>query len=450
MVIPAHTRRGFSQYPPRSRSLLRSCSATSCGPTAALDWLAVRFEFDSRRTHPLRGWSSRRSPIRADWSTCIPEIVVSNDDISQSWLYQDDAGGFGVAMNPAVWRGTDAAGDEGARRPTLGHSHRWQGCQRTGSLCAPLRVSPPLCARLTHANPKRLPRGRPPPPQVHSRGFVLFPEDEESWTTTIIGSSYTWLCQQAFRRGAGPRPLAPPPPAGGTARDQDAGRHVRCRVHSSGNRRAPGRDHLARRVRPAPVDARHGEAPRRRRLLGARAESVLSRGQGADLGRRVEGRLPDRAAEDQAADAVDPGRRRRREGRACVHRVARHAEAGRSQQEDRHAGLLHGRRARRAGRRPRCPNRVGAGASFHGGGLVTTNPNSPHLLAPKIKARMYFGIATNDDMQQPDAKTKLKEAFDAAKVPRTSRSTRWRSTAGACRTCRRRPGHPIYKKDDER
>jgi carboxymethylenebutenolidase len=62
-------------------------------------------------------------------------------------------------------------------------------------------------------------------------------------------------------------------------------------------------------------------------------------------------------------------------------------------------------------------NRVGAGASFHGGGLVTPNPNSPHLLAPKIKARMYFGIAANDDAQQPDAKTKLKDAFDAAKVP---------------------------------
>ena len=62
-------------------------------------------------------------------------------------------------------------------------------------------------------------------------------------------------------------------------------------------------------------------------------------------------------------------------------------------------------------------NRVGAGASFHGGGLVTTNPDSPHLLASKIKARMYFGIAANDDMQQPDAKTKLKESFEAAKVP---------------------------------
>ena len=62
-------------------------------------------------------------------------------------------------------------------------------------------------------------------------------------------------------------------------------------------------------------------------------------------------------------------------------------------------------------------NRVGAGASFHGGGLVTDSPNSPHLLAPKIKGRMYFGVAANDDMQQPDAKTKLKEAFAAAKVP---------------------------------
>jgi carboxymethylenebutenolidase len=63
------------------------------------------------------------------------------------------------------------------------------------------------------------------------------------------------------------------------------------------------------------------------------------------------------------------------------------------------------------------PDRIGAGASFHGGGLATQNPNSPHLLAPKIKARMYIAIATNDDQQQPDAKTKLKEAFEAAKVP---------------------------------
>jgi len=62
------------------------------------------------------------------------------------------------------------------------------------------------------------------------------------------------------------------------------------------------------------------------------------------------------------------------------------------------------------------PDRIGAGASFHGGGLVTPNPDSPHLLAPKIKARLYFGIASSDDKTQPDAKVKLKEAFPAAKI----------------------------------
>ena len=63
------------------------------------------------------------------------------------------------------------------------------------------------------------------------------------------------------------------------------------------------------------------------------------------------------------------------------------------------------------------PDRIGAGASFHGGGLVTDKPESPHLLAPKIKARMYFGVAGNDDQRDPDVKTRLKEAFEAAKVP---------------------------------
>jgi carboxymethylenebutenolidase len=62
------------------------------------------------------------------------------------------------------------------------------------------------------------------------------------------------------------------------------------------------------------------------------------------------------------------------------------------------------------------PDRIGAGASFHGGGLVTDKPDSPHLLAPKIKARMYFGIASNDDTKQPDAKDKLRDAFAAAHV----------------------------------
>ena len=63
------------------------------------------------------------------------------------------------------------------------------------------------------------------------------------------------------------------------------------------------------------------------------------------------------------------------------------------------------------------PERIGAGASFHGGGLATANPNSPHLLAPKIRGRMYIAVAADDDGKDPEAKTKLKAAFDAAKVP---------------------------------
>ena len=63
------------------------------------------------------------------------------------------------------------------------------------------------------------------------------------------------------------------------------------------------------------------------------------------------------------------------------------------------------------------PNRLGAGGSFHGGGLVTDQPTSPHLLIPKMKGRLYVAIASNDDSRQPDAKDKLKEAFSAANVP---------------------------------
>ena len=62
------------------------------------------------------------------------------------------------------------------------------------------------------------------------------------------------------------------------------------------------------------------------------------------------------------------------------------------------------------------PDRVGAGASFHGGFVVTDKPNSPHLLAPKIKARLYFAIASDDDRREPEVKNKLREAFAAAKV----------------------------------
>jgi carboxymethylenebutenolidase len=93
------------------------------------------------------------------------------------------------------------------------------------------------------------------------------------------------------------------------------------------------------------------------------------------------------------------------------------------------------------------PNRVGAGASFHGGGLVTDQPNSPHLLIPKMKARLYVGIASNDDQRQPDAKDKLKEAFEAAKV--TAQVEVYQGVHGWCvPDMPAREGAPIYNKPD--
>jgi carboxymethylenebutenolidase len=63
------------------------------------------------------------------------------------------------------------------------------------------------------------------------------------------------------------------------------------------------------------------------------------------------------------------------------------------------------------------PDRIGAGASFHGGGLVTDKPDSPHLLVPKLKAHYLFAVAENDDAKQPEAKNVLRDAFAKAKLP---------------------------------
>ncbi len=57
------------------------------------------------------------------------------------------------------------------------------------------------------------------------------------------------------------------------------------------------------------------------------------------------------------------------------------------------------------------PNRVGAAATFHGGGLVTDKPDSPHRLIPKMKAQFLVAIAENDDERDPEAKDVLKKAF---------------------------------------
>ncbi len=63
------------------------------------------------------------------------------------------------------------------------------------------------------------------------------------------------------------------------------------------------------------------------------------------------------------------------------------------------------------------PDRVGAGASFHGGGLVTDQPDSPHLLVGDMQAHYLFAIAENDDESDPEAKNVLREVFDQAGLP---------------------------------
>jgi carboxymethylenebutenolidase len=57
------------------------------------------------------------------------------------------------------------------------------------------------------------------------------------------------------------------------------------------------------------------------------------------------------------------------------------------------------------------PGKVAAVASFHGGGLYTDASTSPHLLLPRIKARLYFGHATEDRGMPAEAVTKLEEAL---------------------------------------
>jgi len=63
------------------------------------------------------------------------------------------------------------------------------------------------------------------------------------------------------------------------------------------------------------------------------------------------------------------------------------------------------------------PDRVGAVASFHGGGLVTDQPNSPHLQASKTKAQFLIAVAENDDKNAPNEKNVLKDTFAKANLP---------------------------------
>lgn len=62
------------------------------------------------------------------------------------------------------------------------------------------------------------------------------------------------------------------------------------------------------------------------------------------------------------------------------------------------------------------PDRFTAGATFHGGGLATGNNDSPHLLIPDTQAQMLHAVAANDDENDPEAKTTLRDAYQAAGI----------------------------------
>ena len=110
-------------------------------------------------------------------------------------------------------------------------------------------------------------------------------------------------------------------------RDRDAGRQLRRRLHPPVERCPSRRADLARRLRPAPGHARDGPPPRRRRLRGAGAQSLLPRRQGAAIRDRGERRLrrAGNARQARPADGLDQRARRRREGCRGLRRLPRRA-----------------------------------------------------------------------------------------------------------------------------
>ena len=63
------------------------------------------------------------------------------------------------------------------------------------------------------------------------------------------------------------------------------------------------------------------------------------------------------------------------------------------------------------------PDRIGAAATFHGGGLVTEKPDSPHLLIARMKAQFLIAIAESDDKKEPEAKNVLRDSFAREHLP---------------------------------
>lgn len=67
----------------------------------------------------------------------------------------------------------------------------------------------------------------------------------------------------------------------------------------------------------------------------------------------------------------------------------------------------------------RFPDRIRAAAALHGAKMATDQPDSPHLLADRMRAKIYVGVSEIDPYLEPGETERLKEALDAAKVRNT-------------------------------
>ena len=153
---------------------------------------------------------------------------------------------------------------------------------------------------------------------------------------------------------------------------ENAGRHVRRGVHPSGERLASRRADLARRVRSAsrPCATSASGSPPTDIRCSCRIPTIAWPRRPASDTSSFSFQNPADMAKLQPLMGSDQRARRGGKGRGGLHRLPRRAAAGEHGEEDRHAGLLHGRTARDEDGAA-VPDRVGAGASFHGGGLVT-------------------------------------------------------------------------------
>jgi carboxymethylenebutenolidase len=176
-----------------------------------------------------------------------------------------------------------------------------------------------------------------------------------------------------------------------------------------------GRAGLARRDEPAAGVPRHGQAPGRRRLRGAGPQPLLPGQEGAGDRGDVQLRQPRRPRQaDPAARDGDAGGHDR-DAAAYVAFLDAQPQTNKAKKVGVQGYCMGGPLSFRTA--AAAPGRIGAVATFHGGGLVTDQPTSPHLLIPKTHADYLIAVADNDDKQDPTVKDKLKAAFAEAKRP---------------------------------